>query len=367
MTYLLDDNATMLRDTAQRYFADADAIRSLRRWRDGRDLTAAATGAWGGMAELGFAGVLIPEAYGGAGLDSRAGIQVAEMMGKTLASGPFVSSAVMSATAILLGNNAKLKDRLLPEIATGKVVALAVEETARHDPHRQAAIATERGGRWSVTGHKIAVLDGNIAEAFIVTARIGDGTLAMMVVEAQAPGVTVEAHLGLDSRPVVAVSFEGAPSLEAGLICPPAETAALLDKVLDAGRLHLAAEMLGAAQEAFDRAVDYLKTRVQFGRKIGEFQALQHRAAILFGELEVARSTVLKAASAGDAGSVSMAKAKVGEVAKRAASEGVQMHGGIGVTDEFDMGFYMKRIRSASELLGDSAFHTERYARLQGL
>ena len=367
MTYLLDDNATMLRDTAQRFFADTDAIRSLRKWRDSCDLTAAATGTWSGMVKLGFAGVLIPEAYGGAGLDNRAGIQVAEMMGRTLASGPFVSSAVMAATVLLSGDNTTLKDRLLPEIAAGKVVTLAVEERPRHDPRAVAATALDNGEVWSITGRKVSVLDGNIADAFIVTARAVDGSLVMAVIDAHAPGVTIDAHLGLDSRPVASVSFEGAKSLDAGLVCAPGETIAVLDKALDAGRLHLAAEMLGAAQEAFDRMVDYLKTRVQFGRKIGEFQALQHRAAILFGELEIARSAVLKAASAGDAQSVSMSKAKVGEVAKRAAGEGVQMHGGIGVTDEFDMGFFLKRIRAASELLGDSAFHTERYARLQGL
>jgi alkylation response protein AidB-like acyl-CoA dehydrogenase len=166
---------------------------------------------------------------------------------------------------------------------------------------------------------------------------------------------------------VVEIEFRDVPAAAADLICDPRHAPHLLDRAYDAGRLHLAAEMLGAAQEAFDRAVEYLKTRVQFGKKIGEFQALQHRAAILFGELEIARSTVLKAAATGSAEHISMAKARVGEIAKHVAGEAVQFHGGIGVTDDFDLGFFLKRIRAASEQLGDSAFHTERYAALQGL
>jgi alkylation response protein AidB-like acyl-CoA dehydrogenase len=156
-------------------------------------------------------------------------------------------------------------------------------------------------------------------------------------------------------------------------LCTADRSMAVLDKVYDIGRLHLAAEMLGAGQEAFDRMVDYLKTRSQFGRLIGEFQALQHRAAILFGELEVARSVVLKAAMAYDANDakaaewISLAKARVGEIAKHVTTEALQLHGGIGMTDDFDLGFYLKRVRALSERLGDTAFHAERYARLRGL
>jgi acyl-CoA dehydrogenase len=354
----------MLRESAERFFASSDAIKQARQWRNLRDLDGAARGAWAGMVELGFAGILIPEEFGGVGLTAQVSVQIAEMMGKSLASGPFMSSAVMAATAILGGSNEGLKTELLPAIAGGAVVALAAEESARHKPHAIETTARRDETSYSISGRKTAVIDGSIAEKLIVVARDGAGHV-MLLVDAGAPGVTVSSRLGVDSRPLVDIVFANAAAGD--LVCAPSETLALLDRAYDAGRLHLAAEMLGAAQECFDRAVEYLKIRVQFGKKIGEFQALQHRAAILFGELEIARSTVLKAAASPTPEFVSMAKARVGDIARKAALEAIQMHGGIGVTDDFDLGFYLKRIRTAAELLGDSAYHAERYARIQGL
>ncbi len=369
MVYLLDSDVKILRESAERFFANSDSLRHLRQRRNARDFLAAARGSWHGIVELGFAGILIPEEFGGSGLDSRASVQIAEVMGRTLASGPFLSSAVMAATALHHGSNGDLKAELLPAIAGGTVVAIAGEEASRHDPEAIATIARRDGGGFRVSGRKIAVIDGNIAQTLIVAARAeaASGPLLMMAVAADTPGIEMTTHLGLDSRPLVTITFDDVCVAATRLLATIDDTPALLDRVYDAGRLHLAAEMLGAAQEAFDRTIDYLKTRVQFGKKIGEFQALQHRAAILFGELEIARSTILKAAALPGAASISLAKAKLGEVARRVAAEAVQMHGGIGVTDDFDMGFFLKRIRVAAELLGDSAFHAERYAQLQGL
>ncbi len=364
MSYLLTDDAKMLRNSAEKFFGSVDTSKLLRQWRNTRDLDAAARGAWDGMVELGFAGTLIPEEFGGVGLNLQASLQIAEMMGKSLVGGPFVSSAVMAATAILGGNNEALKAELLQAIAGGAVVALAAEETARHKPHVIETSARRDGTVYRISGRKTTVIDGCIADRLIVVAKDG-AELVMLVADAGAPGVTISSGLGIDSRPVVTIAFDNAAAQH--LVCAPSETLALLDRAYDAGRLHLAAEMLGAAQECFDRAVEYLKTRVQFGKKIGEFQALQHRAAILLGELEIARSTVLKAAATPTPEWVSMAKARVGDIAKKTALEAIQFHGGIGVTDDFDLGFYLKRIRTAAELLGDSAFHAERYAQPQGL
>jgi acyl-CoA dehydrogenase len=364
LSYLLTEDAKMLRDSAEKFFAGSDAIKQTRQWRDTRDLDASARGAWDGMVELGFAGTLIPEEFGGVGLNLQASLQIAEMMGKSLAGGPFLSSAVMATTTILGGNNEALKAELLPAIAGGTVVALATEESARHRPHAIETIARHDGAGFRIAGRKIAVLDGNIADRLIVVARDHD-SYVMLIADAKAPGITVTSKLSIDSRPLVTIAFDDVPAQH--LVCDPSETLALLDRAYDAGRLHLAAEMLGGAQECFDRAVEYLKTRVQFGKKIGEFQALQHRAATLLGELEIARSVVLKAAASPTPQFVSMAKARVGDIASKTLLEAIQMHGGIGVTDDFDLGFYLKRIRAAAELLGDSAFHAERYAKLQGL
>jgi alkylation response protein AidB-like acyl-CoA dehydrogenase len=368
VSYLLNDDAKMLRESAGKFFAGSDSLKLLRQWRNGRDLTAAARGAWDGMVELGFAGILIPEEFGGVGLDSRAGIQIAEMMGRSLASGPFISSAVMAATAIAHGDNDRLKAELLPAIAGGTIVAMACEEKNRHSPHVIETVAMKQGETYVLSGSKVAVIDGTIADRLIVAARPLDAQdLLLFLVDADAPGITAASCMGIDSRPLADIVFDEVPATAADLICDPRHAPHLLDRAYDAGRLHLGAEMLGAAQECFDRAVEYLKTRVQFGKKIGEFQALQHRAAILFGELEIARSVVLKAAATQTPEHISLAKARVGEIAKKVAGEAVQFHGGIGVTDDFDLGFFLKRIRAAAEALGDSAFHAERYARLMGL
>lgn len=373
MSLLIDDDIKLLRDSARRFFAGTDSVRTLRRLRDGRDFAALARGCWDGIVALGFSGILIPEEFGGAGLECRASIQIAEMMGRALATGPFLSTSVMSATALRHGSNAALKAALLPRIAAGTVVAFAGEEQARHQPFSIATRACREGDGFRISGRKIAVIDGNIAEKFIVVAHMADEPhdLRIFLVDSGAAGISATAGMGVDGRPWVAVTFRDVRATDADLVCGPHEALALLDRVYDVGRLHLAAEMLGAAEEAFERTLDYLKTRVQFGRRIGEFQALQHRAAILFGELEIARSTLLKAAESegGDrfAEFVSLAKAKIGEVAKRVTTEAVQLHGGIGVTDDFDIGFYLKRAKASSEQLGDWAFHAERYAKIQGL
>jgi len=368
VSYLLTDDAKMLRESAGKFFAGSDALKLLRQWRNARDLTSPARGAWDGMVELGFAGILIPEEFGGVGLDSRASIQIAEMMGRSLASGPFISSAVMAVTAIADGDNDRLKAKILPAITGGMIVAMACEEESRHNPHGIETLAMKKGENYVLSGSKSAVIDGTIADRLIVAARPMDGhDLLLFLLDVDAPGITIKSRMGIDSRPIVDIEFHDVPAATADLIRDPRHAPHLLDRAYDAGRLHLAAEMLGAAQECFDRAVEYLKTRVQFGKKIGEFQALQHRAAILFGELEIARSVLLKAAATQTPEFVSMAKARVGEIAKKAATEAIQFHGGIGVTDDFDLGFYLKRIRAAAETLGDSAFHAERYAGIQGL
>jgi len=374
MSYAIDNDAKMLRETAARYFAEAGTVAALRRGRAARDFEQLARGVWGGIVELGLAGVVVPEQFGGAGMSYAASIHISEMMGRSLAAGPFISTAIMAAAAIGDGDNAALKESHLPLIVGGTVFAIAGEETARHCPAEVKTAARMVESDYKITGRKIGVIDGNIASKLIVAARLEErpDCLGLFVIDAGAPGLTVESALGVDSRPCVTITLQDVAATASILLCTPDRSALLLERVYDAGRLHLAAEMLGLAQEAFDRTIEYLKTRVQFGRKIGEFQALQHRAAILFGELEIARSVILKAAAMsrtedGFAEYASLAKAKVGEVSTRVAGEAVQLHGGIGVTDDFDIGLYLKRARAAAEQLGDWAFHAERYAKFRGL
>jgi alkylation response protein AidB-like acyl-CoA dehydrogenase len=375
MKLVHDETMRLLRESAGRCFAELEPAGALRRRRDARELDALARGGWEAMVPLGLPGVLVADEFGGSGLGFRESVQVSEMMGRTLATGPYLSTAVMAATALGPGGNARLRRELLPAIARGEaILALAAEERDRHKPLDIETRARRNGGSWLISGRKIAVIDANIADRLIVLARdeAAPERLLLPVVDAAAPGVARKASLGLDSHPLCTVELSDAPADADDLICAPEHTAALLDHIHDAGRLHLAAELVGLAAEAFDRAVDYLKTRVQFGRRIGEFQALQHRAAILFGEIEVAASVVLKAATLHDGGDsrfpayASLAKAKAGEVARHVTAEAVHFHGGLGMTDDFDIGFYLKRARAAAERLGDTAFHQERWLALQG-
>ena len=212
------------------------------------------------------------------------------------------------------------------------------------------------------------MISGAIAERLIVAARDeGSNEVLLFAIEAGRVGVTLDPFMPIDSLAMATIAFEDVFARDAELLCGPAHGRAALDQAYDMGRLHLAAEMLGAADDAFERTLDYLKTRVQFGRPIGSFQALQHRAAKLFGDLEIARSVLIKAASEPSPALISLAKATIGDTAKHTLIEAVQLHGGIGVTDEFDLGLYVKRVRVAAQMLGDSSFHIERYARLSGL
>lgn len=371
MSLLISDDVRMIRESAGKLFADLESIKTLRHNRAAHDLTAAARGAWEAMTELGLPGILLPEAAGGAGLGMVASVQVCEMMGRSLTTGPFLSTAVMGALALReSGNTAQAKDALAKLAAGSLCVAIAVDETSRHNPEVVATQASLADGRATLSGRKVNVIDGNIADRLIVAARDTAGALGLFLVDAQDATVAAQTTMGLDSQPYVTITFNSSP---ADILCQGADATALLTRILDAGRLHLAAEMLGAAQEAFDRTVDYLKTRVQFGRVIGEFQALQHRAALLFGDLEICRSIVAKAAWAWDEMPAeaprltAMAKAKLSTTARHVTAEAVQLHGGIGVTDEFDIGLYLKRAQRAASLLGDSAFCLERYATLRGL
>jgi acyl-CoA dehydrogenase len=328
------------------------------------------------MAEMGFAGAAIPEAYGGAGMGMVVAGLIAEAIGRNLSMAPFLSSSVVAATAIARGGTDEQKAALLPRMAAAElIVALAADEKARHAPAHIEARAEPSGNGFRLTGTKSFVLDGTVADRLIVAARTsGDAAdragITLFLVDPKAEGVSVEARSMVDSRPAARVTLDGVQVDGADVLGGVGEGWPILEAALDAGRACLAAEMLGVAAQSFETTVEYLKTREQFGRPIGSFQALQHRAAHLFCEIELARSVTLKALRAMDEGDLrapvfaSLAKAKVGEVAKLATNEAVQMHGGMGMTDDVDVGLYMKRARAAAETFGDAAFHGDRIARI---
>jgi alkylation response protein AidB-like acyl-CoA dehydrogenase len=327
------------------------------------------------MAALGWAGMLVPEEYGGLGFAHTGAGILCEQAGRTLAASPLFATAILGATLLREAGSAAQKQALLPAIAEGRLLcALAVDESARHDPAGIALAARAEHDGFTLAGEKILVLDGHVADILVVAARSrgapGEAQgLSLFLVEAGSAGVAIERTVMVDSRNAAIVRFSGARGELLGGLDHGWKP---LERALDIGRICLAAELLGVADEAFARTVDYLKQRRQFGRVIGEFQALQHRAALLFCELELARSAVLRALRAIDeadtalAPFASLAKARAGDAAALAVNEAVQLHGGIGMTDALEIGFFMKRAAALRQTFGDSYFHTDRYAALNG-
>lgn len=378
MALVLTDDQTMIRDSADGFFKTEAPVSQHRRLRDSHDATGFDRGTWGKMAEMGFAGVLVPEAHGGAGFGHVAAGLIMEAIGRNLSASPMLATAILGTTALVAGGSAEQQARYLPLIAAGtRLFALAADEAARHAPAHVATTATPAGNGFKLDGVKGFVSDGHVADTLIVAARTGGATgdpqgITLFLVDAKAAGVTIERRAMVDNRNAARVTLTQVQVDGADVLGTVGGGFAILERVLDAGRACLAAEMLGLSAESFERTIDYLKQREQFGVRIGSFQALQHRAAHLFCEVELARSVTLRALVALDAGDerapqfASLAKAKSGEVAKLATNEAVQMHGGIGMTDDFDIGFFMKRARAAQETFGDMAFHGDRLARLQG-
>ncbi|MDX2202176.1 MAG: acyl-CoA dehydrogenase family protein [Hyphomicrobiaceae bacterium] len=377
MALVLNEEQTMLRDSARNFLGSEAPVAHLRALRDARDAKGFSPALWQRCAEMGFAGVLVPEASGGLGLTLTDAVVIAEEIGRTLAPLPFLSSAVMGALTLSAAAGSPAAKHWLPQIAAGTaVVALAVDEMARHRPASIATKAAAQGGGLRIDGEKVLVLDGHVADLLIVAARSqsAPGGICLAAVDPKAAGVEIERTAMVDAHNAARVRLSGVEVGADGLIADGASGAALLEEVLDKARVVIAAMLLGAGEEAFQRTLTYLKERQQFGRRIGEFQALQHRASMLFCELELTRAAVLRAAQLCDEGADGKARAAAASVAKAkgcqsaglAVQEGVQMHGGIGMTDAFEMGFFMKRVRVLQELLGDASFHEDRLATLSG-
>ena len=375
--YHTDDQA-MLADSARGFMADEGNIaKQLRHFRDMGCKDGFGHALWGQFAEMGFTGMLVPEADGGLGMGHvEAGI-VLEEIGRNLTPSPFLTSSVMAATALGASGD-ELRARYLPGLIDGSsVYAVAIDEGPKHRPERITTKAERAGNGFKLSGSKSFVVQGGSADMLVVAARTaGSDTdaegITLFAVPNDAAGMSVENLRLVDSSMAAKVTLDGV-QLDADAVIGELDGGrAVLNRVLNAGRIGAAAESVGVALGAFDMTTAYLKQRKQFGKLIGEFQALQHRAAHLYAELEIARAAVIKAQQLLDGGSdqaelmVSVAKAKAGQAAGLAVKEGIQMHGGIGMTDEYDIGLYMKRDRALAEFMGDQYYHAERVAQLSG-
>ncbi len=378
MALVLNSEAQMVRDTALDFFRERAPITALRKLRDTNDPDGFSRTLWREMADLGWTGFLVPEDHGGTGFGVMGLAQVMEASGRTLTASPLLATALLGASALTLAGSEDQKAEYLPALVAGeRLFALALEEGSRHQPNRIAASAEKSGAGYRLTGQKTFVLDGHIADMLVVAARTSGGRddragITLFLVPGDAPGVTRQRTIMVDSRNAARVRFDNVSLPEDAVLGRIDGGADVLDRVLDRARACLAAEMLGSAAEAFERTVQYLKDRKQFGVVIGSFQALKHRAAVMFCEVEVTRSAVVAACSAlddnsNDAAALAvLAKGKANDTLDLCGNEGVQMHGGIGMTDEHEIGFFMKRARAARASFGDIAFCRDRYAALMG-
>ena len=375
MTY--NEDQSMLRDSAHDFMKSEAPVAHLRKYRDMDCKDGFSHDLWKQFAEMGFTGILIPEADGGLGMGHiEAGI-VLEEIGRNLSPSPFLSTSVVAVEALKAADKA-MRDRWFPGILAGEtVIGIALEEGKKHHPEKIALKAERSGNGFKLSGSKQFVVQGSSADMLIVAARTAgaagetDG-LTLFAVDKDAAGLSMEAARTVDSAMAARLDLNGVEVTADAVIGDVDGGWAVLSKMLNAGRTGSAAEMVGVGTGAMDLTFDYLKQRKQFGRVIGEFQALQHRAAHLYGEMEMARSAVLKAQNFLDDDDpraelyASVAKAKAGLACNLSVREGVQMHGGIGMTDEYDIGLYMKRDRALSEFMGDIYFHADRVAKLNG-
>jgi len=373
MPLYLNDEQTMLRDTAKDFIAEHAPVGHLRSLRDGNDPTGFSRDLWKQFAEMGLNGVLIPEAQGGLGLGHVEAGVVLEEIGRNLSPSPFLATAVAAVEAL---KGSAQADRWFPGIVAGETVAaLAIDESAKHR-NRIAMTAERSGNGFRLTGAKQFVTHGHVADLLIVAARTAGSPddaegVTLFAVPKDAANLTATPERLADSSLAARIAFEGVEVDADAVIGEVDGGRGPLDRLLRAGRTGAAAELLGVGGGAMDMTVGYLKERKQFGVAIGSFQALQHRAAHLYAEMEVARAAVLKAQQLLDTGAeadaaVSIAKAMTGMATTLSVQEGIQMHGGIGMTDEYDIGFYMKRARVLAEMFGDIGFHADRLAKAAG-
>jgi alkylation response protein AidB-like acyl-CoA dehydrogenase len=370
MPLYLSDDQQMLRDTARSFIAEEGAVaKQLRHWRDRGCKDGFGHALWKKFAEMGYSGILVDEADGGLGLGHvEAGI-VMEELGRNLTPSPFLMTAVAFVEAI---KGSRARERWLPGILSGDTVAaVAIDEGRKHRPEAIVAKAERAGNGFRLTGRKSFVVQGGSADVILVAAR-GEEGLTLFAVEKDAKGMAVSPERLADSSLAARIDLEGVEVDADAVVGEVGGGEAILKRLLNAGRAAAASEMVGVGLASMDMTVDYLKQRKQFGKLIGEFQALQFRAAHLYSELEIARAATLKAQQLLDEVSdeaeamVSVAKAKAGRASTLAVQEGVQMHGGIGMTDEYDIGLYMKRDRALNELFGDANYHADKLARMKG-
>jgi len=375
----LTEEQTLLKEQAKSWANEEAPVSKFREMRDSGSELGFDKATWSAIGEMGWCGIVVPEEFGGVDMGHLTFGVVLEELGRQLTASPLLASGLVGANALVLAGSQAHKNEWLPRVAEGSaIVTLAVDEAARHNPQRCALEAVANAGGFRLSGRKTLVLEGMAADAFVVVARTSgapgqaDG-LSLFLVEAASKGLSRTRLHTADSRGYANLDFEGVEIGAEALMGKIDEGGVLLEALLDRAAAGMAAEMLGVAAQSFEMTLEYLKNRVQFGEVIGSFQALGHRAAGLFSQMEMTRSCVEAALQGIDAEDedvatlCALAKCQAGEFLTQMSNEMIQMHGGIGVTDEFDAGLYLKRARATEATYGNRALHRDRYAERVGL
>ena len=376
MKLILNEEELYLKETAKNFAENTTPVNHFRSLRDNKDPQLWSNDVWKEMVELGWSGILIPEEYGGSDFGLTGICAILQECGKTLAPSPLFATGVLGAYALTHFGSDSQKSKYLPKIASGDLTtAVAIDETNHHNPSYTDTNAKKDGENFILNGKKTLVVDGASADLIIVLARTsgnsGENTgLTMFLIEKD--HLDIKMLSMADSRNYANIYLNNVSVSKENILGDIEAGGDSIDSLLDIGRIAMAAEMLGSTEAAFETTLNYLKERKQFGVEIGSFQALQHRAAQMFCEIELTKSAVMGAMKGADENSndlqrlASLSKSIAGDTFHLVSNESVQMHGGIGVTDEYDIGFYLKRARVCEQIFGSSNFHKERYANLSG-
>ena len=378
MKLILTEEQKFLRDTAKDFAQERTPITHFRALRDNKDETLWDKDIWQEMVNLGWSGILIPEEFGGSNFGV-AGISVVlQEIGRTLTPSPLFSTGVLGAYALSNFGSQEQKEKYLPKIVSGEITtALAVDESSHHDPSKTVFMAKKSNEGYILNGKKTFVIDGASADVLIVLTRTSGSSgelagLTLFIVDSNSDDINRIKLDMADSRNYANIEFNDVNCNDESVLGAVESGGEVVERILDIGRIAMAAEMLGNTESAFETTIEYLKQRKQFGVLIGTFQALQHRAAEMFCEIELTKSAVMAAVHGADENSnelqrlSSLAKTIAGETLHLVSNEAIQMHGAIGVTDEYELGFFIKRSRVAEQIFGSSMYHTERYANLSG-
>ncbi len=377
MSLVLNEEQIFLKDSAKKFALEKTPTTHFREVRDSELEDCYDEKIWQEMVSLGWSGILVPEEYGGSNFGVAGISSILEELGRTLTPSPLFSTAVVGVSLVKHAND-DLKKEILPKVVSeGLRICFALEESNHHDPLKTSCKAEKNGKTYKISGEKTFVIDGGFSDKIVIACRTSGeegskGGLSLFILDSGSEGLTVMPTKMVDSRNAANMKFDNVTVSEEMLIGEEGSAYEIIDSVLDISRAAISAEMLGGALQAYEITLDYLKEREQFGSKIGSFQALQHRAAVMFSELELCKSCVIESITSFDEGGndserlASLSKAKIGEVFHLVSNESVQMHGGIGVTDEYDIGLYLKRARVAEQIFGNSDFHKNRYAELTG-